>query len=85
MVEIEGAKRGVRFPAWQVGADGLPIAALRELHDMLGGPWAIFRFLRQQHPEFDMQTGLQMASDRRRAAELVDLACSIGAFGPTGA
>lgn len=85
LLGIEGAKRGVRFPAWQVGPDGLPIAALRELHDVLGEPWAVFRFLRQQHPELGMRTGLQVAADRRRAAELVDLARSIGAFGPTGA
>lgn len=85
LLGIEGAKRGVRFPAWQVGPDGLPIAALRELHDVLGEPWAVFRFLRQQHPELGMQSGLQVAADRRRAAELVDLARSIGAFGPTGA
>jgi hypothetical protein len=85
LLGIEGAKRGVRFPAWQVRPDGLPIAALRELHDVLGEPWAVFRFLRQQHPELGMQSGLQVAADRRRAAELVDLARSIGAFGPTGA
>jgi len=85
LLGIEGAKRGVRFPAWQLGPDGLPIAALRELHDVLGEPWAVFRFLRQQRPELGMRTGLQVAGDRCRAAELVDLARTIGAFGPTGA
>jgi len=85
LLGIEGAKRGVRFPAWQVGPDGLPIAALQELHHVLGEPWAVFRFLRQQHPELAMQTGLQVIADRRRAAELVDFARNIGAFGPTGA
>lgn len=69
----------MRFPAWQLGADGLPIPALRELHDVLHEPWAVFRFLRQQHPELGMRT------DRRRAAELVALARNIAAFGPTGA
>lgn len=85
LLGLEGAKRGVRFPAWQVGPDGLPIPALRELHDVLAEPWAVFRFLRQQHPEFGMQTGLQVTADRRRTAELVNLARSIAAFGPTGA
>lgn len=85
LLGIEGAKRGVRFPEWQLGQDGLPIAALRELHDVLGEPWAVFRFLRQQHAEFGMRTGLQVAADRRRAAALVDLARTMGGFGPTGA
>lgn len=75
----------MRFPEWQLGPDGLPIAALRELHDVLGEPWAAFRFLRRQHPEFGMRTGLQVAADRRRAAAPVDLARTMGGFGPTGA
>ena len=84
LLGIEGAKRGVRFPAWQLGPDGLPLPALRELHDVLGEPWAVFRFLRQQHPELGMRTGVQVAADRGRAMELVGLARNIGTFGPTG-
>jgi len=85
LLGIEGAKRGVRFPAWQLGRDGRPIAILRELHDVLGEPWAVFRFLRQQHPELGMRTGLQVTGDRHRVTDLINLASKIGAAGPTGA
>jgi DNA-binding transcriptional regulator YiaG len=51
---LEGAKRGFRFPAWQISEDGKPFAVLPELFDRLGGaPWAVYRFLIQHHPELD--------------------------------
>jgi len=84
LLGMEGAKRGVRFPAWQLGPDGLPLSVLRELHEVLGEPWAVFRFLRQQYPELGMRTGFEAAADRRRAKDLADLARNIGIFGPTG-
>ncbi len=85
LLGIEGAKRGVRFPAWQLGPDGLPLPALRPLHEALGEAWAVFRFLRQRHPELGMRTGLEAAADPRRAADAVALARGVGAFGPAGA
>jgi hypothetical protein len=51
------------------------------LRDVLDEPWFVLRFLRPQPPEFGLQTGLEMAADRRRA----DLARTICAFGRTGA
>lgn len=57
---LEGAKRGFRFPAWQIGEDGKPFAALPELFDRLGGsPWTVYRFLIQHHPELDGSTGCE--------------------------
>lgn len=51
---LEGAKRGYRYPAWQLDRDGKPFAALPELFDRLGGsPWEVYRFLIQQHPELN--------------------------------
>jgi hypothetical protein len=85
LLGVEGAKRGVRFPAWQLGPDGMPLPALRALHEALGEAWAVFRFLRQRHPELGMRTGLEAAADPRRAAEAVALARGVGAFGPAGA
>src|SRR5205807_568545 len=42
---LEGAKRGYRFPVWQIGNDGKPFAAIPDLFDRLGGsPWAVYRF-----------------------------------------
>ena len=55
---LEGAKRGYRFPAWQVDENGKPFAALPDLFDRLGdSPWAVYRFLVQHHPELDGLTG----------------------------
>jgi hypothetical protein len=85
LLGIEGAKRGVRFPAWQLDADGMPLPALRDLHDALGAPWAVFRFLQQRHPELGMRTGLAAISDPRRAPDALALARSVGTFGPAGA
>lgn len=85
LLGLEGVKRGVRFPAWQLGPDGLPLPALRDLYSALGAPWAVFRFLRQRHPELGMKTGLEAVSNPRRAAEALRLARSVGSFAPTGA
>lgn len=58
LLGLDGAKRGFRFPAWQVGEDGKPFAALPALFERLGGgPWAVYRFLVQAHPELDGLTG----------------------------
>jgi hypothetical protein len=55
---LEGAKRGFRFPAWQLDENGKPFAALPDLFDRLGdSPWAVYRFLVQHHPELDGLTG----------------------------
>jgi hypothetical protein len=57
---IQGAKRGFRFPEWQLGEDGKPFAALPALFDKLGGSaWAVYRFLVQHHPELDGLTGTE--------------------------
>ncbi len=69
---LEGAKRGYRFPQWQVGADGRPFAALPQLHQSFDGPWAVFRFLKQYHPELDA-TGLE-ALQQNRTDEVLALA-----------
>lgn len=41
-------------------------AALAALHERLGGPWAVYRFLMQTHGELDGLTGRQ-AWERGRA------------------
>lgn len=57
---LNGAKRGYRFPTWQLDADGRPFDALPELFDRLGqSPWAVYRFLTSPHSELDGRTGLQ--------------------------
>jgi hypothetical protein len=74
VLALEGAKRGYRFPSWQVGEDGKPFSALPELFDRLGGnPWTVYRFLVQRHPELDDLTGREALS-RGRTAEVLEVA-----------
>ena len=56
---LEGAKRGFRFPEWQIDADGKPFSVLPDLFERFGGsPWAVYQFLIQHHPELDGLTGV---------------------------
>jgi nucleotide-binding universal stress UspA family protein len=55
---LDGAKRGFRFPSWQLDRDGRPYAALPKLHEVLGGAWAVYRFLVTPHGALDGRTGL---------------------------
>lgn len=74
VLALEGAKRGFRFPNWQVGEDGKPFSVLPKLFDRLGGnPWAVYRFLVQHHPELDGLTGRE-ALYRGRSAEVLEVA-----------
>jgi hypothetical protein len=50
LLALDGAKRGFRFPAWQVDEDGKAYDVLPKLFDLLGGnSWAVYRFLTQRH------------------------------------
>lgn len=50
LLGLDGAKRGFRFPDWQVNDDGNAIAALPRLFELLGpSPWGVYRFLTQRH------------------------------------
>jgi hypothetical protein len=75
---LEGAKRGFRFPTWQIGEDGKPFAILPELFERLGGtPWAVYRFLVQHHPELDGLTA-QDALRRGREKDVLETAETVG-------
>jgi hypothetical protein len=57
---LDGAKRGFRFPAWQLDEDGRPFAALSALQETLGGSaWAVYRFLVTPQGGLNGQTGLE--------------------------
>ncbi|WP_292675317.1 XRE family transcriptional regulator [Mesorhizobium sp.] len=57
---IDGAKRGFRFPVWQLDKHGRPFGALPTLHAMLGNnAWAVYRFLVSPHGALDGRTGLR--------------------------
>lgn len=67
---LDGAKRGLRFPVWQLDADGKPYAELALLHDRLGGPWPVYRFLVQPHGELDGLIGREALEGGRAALAL---------------
>jgi hypothetical protein len=49
---LELAKRGIRYPAWQILENQQLLPVLSPLFDVLGGdPWTIYRFLLQHHAE----------------------------------
>lgn len=59
LLGLDGAKRGFRFPSWQLDRDGRPYAALPVLQERLGGAWAVYRFLVTPHGALDGRTGLE--------------------------
>ncbi len=56
---LDGAKRGFRFPDWQLDENGKPYGELPVLLERLGTPWAVYRFLVQPHGSLDGLTGLR--------------------------
>lgn len=67
---LDGAKRGFRFPSWQLDRDGRPHAALPKLHQILGGAWAVYRFLATPHGALDGRMGLD-ALKRGQGEEVI--------------
>lgn len=67
---LEGAKRGFRFPVWQLDRDGKPYEELPALLERLGTPWAVYRFLLQPQGALDGMTGRQ-ALEKGRGADAV--------------
>jgi hypothetical protein len=54
IIGLELAKRGIRYPAWQVIECQKLLPALPRLFEILGDdPWSVYRFLLQDHPELD--------------------------------
>jgi hypothetical protein len=82
VLALEGAKRGFRFPAWQIDENGKPFEVLPRLFELLGdSPWTVYRFLVQRHPELDGASA-QDYLRRGRADQVVEAAESVarGAF-----
>ncbi len=74
---LEGAKRGFRYPEWQIDEDGKPFDVLPALFVRLGGrPWTVYRFLVQHHSELDGLTGRE-ALHRGLKAEVLETAESV--------
>ncbi|MER9490068.1 XRE family transcriptional regulator [Mesorhizobium sp. M0563] len=77
LLGLDGAKRGFRFPVWQLDADGRPYAELAALHERLGGAWAVYRFLVQPHGELEGLTGRD-ALERGKTKAALEVAKSVG-------
>lgn len=75
---LEGPKRGLRFPRWQLDDSGRLLAGLPRLFQAMGDhPWAVYRFLVQSHRELDGSTGLA-AVRAGRVDEAIDVAKAAG-------
>ena len=73
LLGLDGARRGFKFPAWQLNAEGKPYAELPVLLDRLGAPWAVYRLLVQAQPALGGLTGRE-ALERGKGRELVGAA-----------
>ena len=76
LLGIDGAKRGFRFPVWQIDAEGKPFTELVTLHERLGGAWAVYRFLVQPHGELGGLTGRE-ALERGKSNSVLEAAESV--------
>lgn len=73
LLGLPGATRGYRFPVWQLDAEDRPYGELAALHERLGGPWAVYRFLVQPQGGLDGLTGRE-ALARGKGAAVVEAA-----------
>jgi hypothetical protein len=56
---LQGATRGLKYPRWQVTADGRDLPGLPQVFEVLGDqPWTVYRFLRAAHAELGGRTAL---------------------------
>lgn len=73
---LDGGKRGFRFPSWQLDRDGRPYGILPKLHEVLGGAWAVYRFLVTPHGALGGRKALD-ALKRGQDGEVVAAAESV--------
>lgn len=74
ILALDRATRGLRYPKWQVTEEGRLVPGLADLaRELAGGPWTVYRFLLQGHPELEGMTGLEALKAGRRS-EVVEIA-----------
>lgn len=65
LIGLQGAKRGFKYPDWQI-VDGLPLKALPQLHALMqDSPWAVYRFLLEEHDALDGKSALACLGEGR--------------------
>ena len=68
---LEFAKRGIRYPSWQLLPNAQLLPALPRLFDILGSdPWRLYRFLLQHHAETGGRRALDVLKRGRSDAVL---------------
>jgi hypothetical protein len=78
---LQGAKRGLRFPKWQVTSNGGLLPGLPQLFKLLGGdPWTVYRFLIQHQPELEGDTALSALQRGKVDKVLAAVENTAGAF-----
>jgi nucleoid DNA-binding protein len=78
---LQGAKRGLRYPKWQVTTDGALLPELPRLFEALGGEsWTVYRFLTQHHPELEGDTALSALQRGKVEKVLAAAENTAGAF-----
>jgi len=81
IIAVSGAKRGLRFPAWQIGSRGKPYAAIEAILQALDGDhWAAWRFLDGFVAELGQVGHAALAAGREHELLEVLTARSHGAF-----
>jgi hypothetical protein len=81
IIAVSGAKRGLRFPAWQIGSRGKPYAAIEGILLALDGDhWAAWRFLEGFVAELGQAGHEALAAGREQELLEVLTARSHGAF-----
>jgi hypothetical protein len=82
LIGVEGAKRGVRYPAAQLGPNLAPLKGIQEVLELLDGDhWEAWRFLADEIDELDEMTGFDALRDDRLQEVLAVLeARSHGSF-----
>jgi hypothetical protein len=78
---LKGAKRGLRFPKWQITSNGGLLPELSQIFDALGGEsWTVYRFLTQHHPELEGDTALSALQRGKVEKVLAAAENTAGAF-----
>jgi|GEM_PF-5628997 len=77
LLGLDGAKRGYKFPNWQLDENQRPYEAIARLNKLLGDPWLVYRFIVQRHGALEGMTGLQVLKERK-AEDLLQAAQNYG-------
>lgn len=63
---LERAKRGLRYPDWQINDAGRPYAVIPRLFEVIGDdPWAVFLFLTRPQSALDGRAGREVMAEGR--------------------